>query len=119
MRPSLPDRFSAAPRKMSADAGETDRKRLAARRRFGQVFERALVGARMTKQEAAYRLKYDDQSPISRWIAGVEPLPIARIWDELGEEFQRRFVAELARAIAGGVTVRETITLELPQELTA
>lgn len=50
-----------------------DRKDLADRRIVvGQVITRALALLGITKQEAAYRMKYRDQGPVSRWCTGVE-----------------------------------------------
>lgn len=68
------------PRKMLAAAlrdPDEDCKPLALaewRERIGQAIERALVLARISKQDASHRMGYPagDQSAISRWIAGTE-----------------------------------------------
>lgn len=52
---------------------EGDRKKLAdLRPAIGRLVERAFQLMGITKQEAAFRLLYDDQGTISRWCSGRE-----------------------------------------------
>jgi transcriptional regulator with XRE-family HTH domain len=99
---------------MLAMRGESLRKPLAdpeIARVLGQAIERAVTRAGLTKQEAAYRMGYEDQSALSRWIAGGESPQVARLW-ALGEAFQRALVLELAATCHVGVRIRTTIELE-------
>ena len=60
------------PRKMIAAEIETIRKPLADMPRLlGQAIERAIVLAKLSKQDVAFRMGYSDQSALSRWIAGA------------------------------------------------
>jgi ribosome-binding protein aMBF1 (putative translation factor) len=114
MPSTLRDRALTPPRKMLAMRGESLRKRLADPdivRLLGRAIERALERADLTKQDAAHRMGYEDQSALSRWISGAETPQIARLWT-LGEDFQRALVIELASACQVGVKVRTTIELE-------
>ena len=70
---SLSDRLAGVHPKMLAIDGDVDRKKVAdLRRRIGQLVERALTIAGVTKQEAAFAMGYRDAVAISRWCAGVE-----------------------------------------------
>lgn len=63
--------------------GETLRKKLAdpdVQRAFGRVFVRAVALAGWTLKEVAARLGHADQSSVSRWVSGVEPVPMAKLW---------------------------------------
>lgn len=102
------------PRKMLTVHGEGDRKPLAEdrKRQIGLAIERALEDADISKQDAAYRLGYgENQSPISRWISGIENPPFAKLWT-LGSRFQKALVKRMAGAVddSGAVEVRTTIT---------
>lgn len=116
MCPTLPDRFHATQRKMRVDPREPDHKPLVDDRRWlGRIVEDALELIRMTKQDAAYRLGYRDQSAVSRWIAGIEHAPIARLFRVLGPNFQRAFAHELLRRTPGvelGAVARFTVDVE-------
>ena len=76
---SVSDRLTTVhPKMLAADlrgGAKADRKPLAAinwRREIGRTIERALTLGRLTKQEMSHAMGYQDQSAISRWIAGVE-----------------------------------------------
>lgn len=110
MPKTLPDPL----RKMLTMRGESLRKPVAdpqVARVLGQAIERALERAGLTKQDAAFRMGYEDQSALSRWISGVESPQVARLWT-LGELFQRSLVLELAATCHVGVKIRTTIELE-------
>jgi hypothetical protein len=77
---------------------------------IGQAFEWALDRARITKQEAAFRMGYTDSGVIGRWISGKENLQIART-RLIGEEFFTEFLVALAQTCAG-VAVRTVIELK-------
>lgn len=89
MASSVADRLDGLPRKsirMSGEGvnrlGEPDHKRLVspeAKATVAQLIDRAIAHSGLSKKEAAYLMGYaDDQSPISRWIAGIEPPSLAR-----------------------------------------
>lgn len=45
----------------------------------GRLIDRAIAHSGLTKKDAAFRMGYeDDQTPISRWVAGIEPPSLAR-----------------------------------------
>jgi hypothetical protein len=118
MSSTLPAAAGERPRKMLTMRGESLRKRLAdyddeaAKRRIGRVLERALLIAGITKQDAAFRAGYgDNQSPISRWISGLETAQIGRLWDTLGPSFRRAFIVALAHDSGEGVEVRQVVTI--------
>lgn len=67
LHPKMLRMRSEGERKPLAELSETDRKRY-----VGQSVERALVLAKVTKQEAAFGMGYEDQGVVSRWISGLE-----------------------------------------------
>lgn len=71
-------------RKALTMRGESLRKPLAEdgmRRVIGGAIERALHLAGLTKQEVSYAMGYgENQSPISRWIAGTETPQFAKLF---------------------------------------
>lgn len=79
MSASLPHTAEPALRK-SLDAvqprmAKAECKRLAEaewRTQIGKSIERSLALSGLTKQELSYAMGYQDQSALSRWIAGVE-----------------------------------------------
>ena len=79
------------------------------RREMGQAFEWALDRARITKQEAAFRMGYTDSGVIGRWTSGVENIQLARL-RRIGDPFFQEFVIALAQTCAG-VEVKTQITL--------
>lgn len=84
--------------------GETRSKPLAEREeaeRYGRALERAIEDAGLTKQEAAFRLGYSEQSMVSRWITGQENPPMPRLFVKLGEKFKQAWVLELAKQTNG------------------
>ena len=78
-------------------------------RAIGQAFEWALDRARVTKQEAAYRMGYSDSGVIGRWVSGKENLQLART-RLIGETFFQEFLIALAQTCPG-VEVKTQITL--------
>jgi len=80
------------PRKMLAANSETLRKPLA--EAIGSAIERAIVLARMTKQDVAFQMGYRDQSALARWISGVETPQFAKLWQI--EELRGPLVIALA-----------------------
>lgn len=78
MSTNATDRLAARHHKMLAMRGETLRKPLA--EAIGQAVERGIVLAKLTKQDVAFRMGYEDQSALSRWISGAETPQFARLW---------------------------------------
>lgn len=79
MADRIPDRVAGVHPKMIAaqlrSDAKADRNPLAEtdwRRQIGQTIERALTLAKLTKQDISHAMGYQDQSAVSRWIAGVE-----------------------------------------------
>lgn len=84
-------------RKPVAMRGDALHKRLVdaeAGRAFGQLLARAFEHAGWTKQAIAIELHYADQSAVSRWIAGIENPPMARLMRLAGME--RGWIVALA-----------------------
>lgn len=100
--------------------GESLRKPLAdldEARIVGRFVERALVFADITKQDAAFRLGYSDQSAVSRWVAGVETPQLAKLWT-LGRRFRTGFLLAVADACSDdGARVSHVVTV--PEERSA
>jgi transcriptional regulator with XRE-family HTH domain len=65
-------------------------------RLMGQAIEEAIQEAKLEKKDAADRMGYQDQSALSRWIAGIENPQLHKLWG-LGPVFQKAFVIALAR----------------------
>lgn len=86
------------------ESGEADR-----RRDVGQAFEWALDRARLTKQDAAFRMGYTDSGVMGRWVSGAERVQLDKL-RLLGEPFFQEFVIALAQTCAG-VEVKTQITL--------
>jgi hypothetical protein len=96
--------LKANPLRIRGLRGETRSKPLAEQEesaRYGRALERAIEDAGLTKQEAAFRLGYSEQSMISRWIAGQENPPMPRLFVKLGERFKQAWVLELAKQTDG------------------
>lgn len=79
MAPTIRDRMADVHPKMIAaqlrSDAKGDRNPLAEtdwRRQIGQMIERALTLSGLTKQAISHAMGYQDQSAVSRWIAGVE-----------------------------------------------
>jgi predicted transcriptional regulator len=83
MAANLTAGLDGIPRKTLAMGGESLRKPLAEdlKRAIGAAIARALVLADMTKQDAAHRMGYEDQSALSRWISGAETPQFARLFE--------------------------------------
>lgn len=82
----------------------------AVKRELGQALEWALDRARITKQDAAFRMGYTDSGVIGRWISGVENMQLAKL-RLIGDGFFQEFVIALAQTCAG-VEVKTQITLQ-------
>ena len=66
----------------TAPAGK-DLSEVEALRDFGRILDRALVLARLTKQEATYLLGYANPGQISKWTTGQEATPLHRLFARL------------------------------------
>lgn len=95
---------------MSLRSGERDRKPLAddLKQPIGQAIERGIVLAGLTKQDVAFRMGYQDQSALARWISGVETPQFARLF--MVQELRGPLVLALAE-LAGTVDVETTIRI--------
>jgi hypothetical protein len=70
---SIADRLAGLHPQMLRAESEGDRKKLADLRPvIGRLVERAIELLGITKQEAAFRMGYRDQGPVSRWCAATE-----------------------------------------------
>lgn len=110
MAPNNTAQLDAIKRKPLAMRGEAVRKPLAEdmKRPIGQAIDRAIVLARLTKQDVAFRMGYDDQSALSRWIAGVETPQFARLFAV--KELRGPLVIALAE-LSDTVDVQTTIVI--------
>lgn len=99
--PTVAEKLNAVPRKMLAKNLDPVRKPLAEdwNRLVGQAIERAILLARLTKQEVAHEMGYSDQSTLSRWISGAETAQLPKLFaiDALREPLAVA-LAELAGA---------------------
>lgn len=96
MGSSVAEKLPARHHKMLAATGESPRKPLA--EQIGSAIERAIVLAKLTKQDVAYRMGYTDQSALSRWISGAETPQFAKLWAI--PELQEPLVIALAELAA-------------------
>jgi hypothetical protein len=88
--------------------GESLRKPLAddvMKRLIGRALERAIALANTTKQQLSNEMGYPDQSALSRWISGVEPVQFARLWSV--ESFRPAWVLALAEQTSAVEVVTE------------
>ncbi len=68
---------------MLAASGEGVRKAVAEadlKRLIGGAIERAIVLARLSKQDVAYQMGYADQSALARWISGAETAQLPKLF---------------------------------------
>ena len=102
---SLAEKLESVHPKVLAAQIEADRKPLAEdwKRLMGQSLERALMLARLTKQDVSYRMGYEDQSALSRWISGVERPQFDKLWAV--EELRQPLVQCLAELAGADVQV--------------
>lgn len=105
------------PRKMlaagSVSVAKADRKPLAEEWQvlLGQAIECALRRARITKQDAAYRMGYGtNQAPLSRWISGAETPQFAKLFSI--PELRMPLCVELAELSGAAIHTR----VEWPME---
>lgn len=112
MRPNLPDRFNAAPRKILAARPVPSFDRVAEREALGNLIARAFEILRLTKLQVAQELGYgENQAPISRQCSGLERPQVERFLAEL-PGFQTAFIKALAeRSDDPCVQIEETITV--------
>lgn len=103
--------LDSMPRKMVAMTSEALRKPLAEdlRRAIGQAIEHAILLSQLTKQDIAYRMGYEDQSALSRWISGAENAQFAKLW--IVRELRAPLVVALA-AMAEDACVTTTVTIK-------
>lgn len=74
MPATLPDRIGPRPRKAAAEPfalSSADRKKLASDQ-IGLVVLRTIQLSKLSQKEFADKLGFDDQSAVSRWVAGNE-----------------------------------------------
>lgn len=95
--------------------GESLRKFLAdpdRARQWGRIVERALDILGWSQLRLAQELGYgDNQAPVSRWIAGTEATPIAKLWAL--ESFRYGLFVALAEAAQDErIKVQTIVTLE-------
>jgi DNA-binding transcriptional regulator YiaG len=106
---NLPDRFDAAPRKMRDLPGETDLKKLEVHRAFGKEIARAFDLLGLQRKQVAATLSVDE-AQVSRWCAGTEHPPMARLNYDL-PGFRGAYIAASAEAATGADLQHEhTIT---------
>jgi len=79
------------------------------RRRFGQVIERTLILAGVTRKTAADEMGYRDHSALSRWIAGTENPQIDRL--TLIPGFSKSFLIAYAETIQDSADVTDVRTV--------
>jgi hypothetical protein len=121
---SLPQRLPGGPRKQLAMRGEsliaaseTLRTKVAdpnVARDFGRILERALDIVGWSRLRLAQELGYaeDNQAPVSRWIAGVEAAPFARIWS-LKPMRYGLIVAQAEAAQDARIKLQAVVTVEM------
>lgn len=83
MANTMAARDGERPRKMLAMRGESLRKSFApvdGDAEMGRVIARAFQLANLTAKEVAFHLGHADQSAVSRWVSGAEPVRLARLW---------------------------------------
>ena len=104
------DQLDRVPRKTLAMTSEALRKPLAEdlKRTIGQAIEHAIVLAKLTKQDVAHRMGYEDQSALSRWISGAETPQFAKLFGV--RELRAPLVIALA-ALAEDACVETSITI--------
>lgn len=107
----------ARPRKMLAasfaapkPAGEGDRKKLA-EQQIGRVITRVIEHSGLTQKDISFRLGYEDQSAVSRWVSGNDNASaIGRLW-ALPELRESIIVALSENAESRNVEVRTIVTV--------
>lgn len=107
--PDVPRKMLSAGLRPDANADRKPLTEHAFRAVIGGAIECALLGSRITKQEASHRMGYDNQASISKWISGVETPQFAKLW-AIGPDFRAHLVIALARA-CDGVDVTTQITI--------
>jgi hypothetical protein len=108
MAPKVDERLSALHPQMLRAGGESDPQELG-KRVIGRALETALTRSNLTKQEAAFAMKYSDSAVIGRWIQGTETPQFAKLWT-LGDVFRREFVIALAEC-ANGVEIKTIVEI--------
>jgi predicted transcriptional regulator len=91
-------------------AGEAVSKKLA-EQQIGRVITRVIEHSGFTQKEIAFRLGYEDQSAVSRWVAGVDNASaLGRLWALL--ELRESIIVALAEnAESRAVEVRTIVTV--------
>jgi hypothetical protein len=113
MATTLRDRLDRIPRKTVAarlPTGEGARKFLA-ESEIARVVVRVIEHAGITQKDLAFRLGFEDQTPVSRWCAGHENAQaIGRMWSR--PELRPSILVALAEgADSGAVEVRTIVTV--------
>jgi hypothetical protein len=115
MAPSIPDRLADThPQMLRAGLraeAKADRKELADLRPvIGRLVERAfeLMSPRLTKQDAAFLMRYDDSGTVSRWCAGKERPLFDKLFTIAG--FESAYLLALAERNPA-IDVTTTITI--------
>lgn len=114
MRPTVTAPASVEQRKsldeLHPQMAKADRKPLAdLRPKIGQLVDRALVLAGVSKQDAAYRMQYADAGTVSRWCSGLERPAFDKLFTIDG--FEAAYVQAIAERNPR-IRVQTTITLE-------
>lgn len=119
MASTLRDRLDVIPRKSLAMRGESLNRRgeatpkklaaLDANQEMGAILARAIELSHLTAKDVAFRLGYADQSQVSRWTAGIEPVRFAALWAVTA--LRAALVMALAERIEQDVTVQHVVTI--------
>ena len=108
MSRTLPERFDAPPRRISALRGESEcRKPELAN--LGVILQHAFKLAHLEPKEVAYRLGYTDESIIYKWFAGTENPNMAKLLTLNG--FPLALVLSLAQSGIEGIDVQTVVTM--------
>lgn len=99
MPPMLPDRFDATPRKMRDLRPISDLKKLEMSRALGKDIARAFELLGLKGKQIAAVLEMDE-AQVSRWIAGTENAPFARLLTDI-PGFRGALLVALAESHTG------------------
>jgi hypothetical protein len=111
MPSTLPATVDPRHRKSCAEEGESLRKKLAglpAGPNWGRVLTRAFALAGLAPKDVAFRLGYQDQSSVSRWLNNSESPNLPRLLSL--RELRGPMVIALAEA-TDGLSVQTVVTL--------
>ena len=108
MSSSLPDRFDAPPRRITALKGESECRKPELVN-LGRILQRAFELAHLEPKDAAYRLGYSNESIIYKWFAGSENPHMAKLLTLDG--FPLALVLALAQSGIEGIDVQTIVTM--------